>query len=331
MPKSEIHRKRLNLRGIQLSKVTINIEILFNSSKSLEPKHQEIKFGKYKIRTIPTLKESLTDTNENLILEFQDVWKKSQLYSYPEKEGDYILSLLSLLFEAKIDFVASKSNNVQGTIKQRSSFYSRGTLETSFDIEDMLSKLNSMDIDLLRQFLRSCNVYRTALSLIDNNPTLSFFLLVTAIEAISGKVIGKTEAVNFEEFITTFLPKSLKDEIGDEKLLLLLIKEAYKMRCAFTHGGIAISTATRSADRSNRNYVKHYVEKKETYSPSLRWFSKVVRAVLTNYLEQLKKTNAESKISDIAREEAVMYVKPAKTIGAGKLVTTKDLDLDFKG
>jgi len=54
----------------------MTVEILFNSSKSLPPKYERIEFGKYAIRTIATLKESLLDTHEHLILQFDDIWKE---------------------------------------------------------------------------------------------------------------------------------------------------------------------------------------------------------------------------------------------------------------
>jgi hypothetical protein len=313
-----------------LKKTSIEVEILFESSKSLPAKFNEIQFGKYAISTIPTIKKSFNDTHEHFILRFDDVWKENQMYSNPLEEGEFVLSILSVLFETKIEQIASKLNNVQTSMKKSSWSHLEGSLETQYDLVEMFKKLNSLDIDLLRQYLRSCNVYRTALSLIDNNPTLSFFLLVTAVQSIAGKVIGKTESVNFKEFIIKFLPNALKDEISDEKLLLLLIEEAYEMRCAFTHGGTSISIGSLSADKTNRAYVKHLVGKKEIYSPSLRWFAKVVRAVLTNFLEQQKRANQDDKLSDLAREQGVMNVKTSKSVNSNQLVTTNDLDLDFK-
>lgn len=313
-----------------MTKRSTSIEILFNSSKSLDPKYSEMKFDKYNIRTIPTMKESLFDSHESFILEFNDVWKENQTYSNPVEEGNFVLSLLSVLFEAKIELVANKLNNVQGSIKKRSSYNLEGKFEIKLNIEDIFKKINSMDIDLLRQYIRSCGVYRTALSLIDNNPTLAFFLLATAIQAISGKVIGRSERVNFREFIIRFLPKTLKNKVGNKKLLVLLIEEAYNMRCSFTHGGKSISVGSLSADSSNRNYVKHYVDGKETYSPSLRWFVKVVRAVLINFLDQQKKEAIKGKISDLARERAIIHLKCAKALESGRVVTTGDFDLDFK-
>lgn len=65
-----------------------------------------------------------------------------------------------------------------------------------------------------------------------------------------------------------YLPSSFQEELKDKKLLSLLIKQAYKMRNAFTHGGTEISIGTLSADDLQRNYVKHYVKGKEVYSKS---------------------------------------------------------------
>ena len=82
---------------------SLNIEVLFNSSKSLKPSISKIRFSKYEITTVPTIKESFADTKESWLLKFQDVWKENQSNSNPEKEADYILSLISLIFESKIE------------------------------------------------------------------------------------------------------------------------------------------------------------------------------------------------------------------------------------
>jgi len=315
-----------------LSKESLHIEILFTSSKALEPRLKEVTFGKYRIGSIPTAKESLDDTHERFILEFYDLWKEGQTSSNPEKEGDYVLSLLSLVNRMKVKFDSIKINNVQGTLRRKRSSFLMGKIELPTDFEELLKKLQSLDSDLLRQYLRSCSVYRAALSLIDDNPTLSFFLLVTAIEAISNKVM-KTgdQRKDFVEFILKYLQKSFEDELGSRELLLLLIDEAYTMRCAFTHGGKEISVGTLSADQIGRKYVKHYVKDKETYSPSLSWFTSVVQAVLLKFLrEQEVVEGQESILSDLAREESIIYLEAAKEVKAGQVVTTKDINLDYQ-
>ena len=58
-----------------------NIEVLFTSSKSLNPSISKIELGKYGVTTLPTMKESLTDTKENCLLRFEDVWTENQTYS----------------------------------------------------------------------------------------------------------------------------------------------------------------------------------------------------------------------------------------------------------
>jgi len=310
----------------------MDVQILFTSSKTLEPRLREVTFDKYKISSIPTARESLTDTHENLFLEFYDLWKEGQTSSNPEKEGDYVLSLLSLILQMKMEFDSLKVNNVQVTLKKKRSLFLKGKIEFPSDFEDLFKRLRSLDLDVLRQFLRSCDVYRTALSLIDDNPTLSFFLLVTAIEAISNKVIKSDKMrENFREFILKYLPNSFEEKLGDRKLLLSLIEEAYTMRNAFTHGGAEISMGTLSADDLKRDYVKHYVEGREVCSPSLRWFESVVHAVLLEFLRAQKVIEEkESRLSDLAMEEGIIHVKSKKPIEAGQVVTTEDVDLNFK-
>ena len=279
-----------------MSTFLTNVQILFTSSKSIKPTQTEaIKIGKYKLRAVPTARASLTDSTENILLEFNDEWDADQKFSNPEEEGNIVLSFLSLIFQARIEHVASRLNTVQITAKRAHSAYLNGEIVLPPNTEKLLKKLLSMDMDLLRQYMRSCNAYKTALSLIGENPTLSFFLLVTAIEAISGKVIKKTERVNFVEFILNYLPKPVKDDIPDEKLLRTLIKEAYAMRCAFTHGGHRLSIGSLLADKSDLPFVAHYVDNKRIYSPSLKWFEKVVRYALVSFLEKQKIKKAEEK------------------------------------
>jgi hypothetical protein len=310
----------------------MDIEILFTSSKTLESKLREITFDIYKIYSVPTIRESLSDTHESLLLKFSDVWKNGQISSNPEKEGDYILSLLSLILQMKIEFDSTKINNVQGTVRRKRSSFLNGKIEFPSDFKDLFEKLYSLNIDVLRQYLRSCSTYRTALSLIDDNPMLSFFLLVTAIEAISNKII-EAESIKqkFIDFILKYIPKSFEEELGHKELLVRLINQAYHMRSAFTHGGTEISLGTLSADDLGRNYVKHYIAGKEVYSPSLMWFEKVVHATLLEFLRTQKvEEKIEPKLSNLAiEEEAIINVKVTKAIEAGRIVTTKDVDLDF--
>ncbi|MFX1363188.1 MAG: hypothetical protein ACFE7A_07020 [Promethearchaeota archaeon] len=88
---------------------------------------------------------------------------------------------------------------------------------------------------------------------------------------------------------------------------------------------------TVSADDLKRDYVKHYVKGKEVYSPSLRWFENVVHTVLLEFLKAQKVAEGkESKLSDLAVQEGIIYVKSKKLIKAGQVVTTKDVDLDFQ-
>jgi hypothetical protein len=315
-----------------MDKTVLYIEVLFTSSKTLELLSKEITFDKYKIISIPTIRESLNDSYENHLLTFFDVWRDSQRSSNPEKEADYILSILSLMLQMKIEFNSIKINNLQGTIRRKRSSFLNGKITLPPDLDDLFKKLCSLDADVLRQYLRSCDAYMTALSLIDNNPTLSFFLLVTAIEAISNKVMGSDKiSDNFRQFILKYVPNSFENELGDRRLLELLIEQAYKMRSAFTHGGTEISIGTLSADSLNRNYVKHYVEGKEVCSPSLRWFENLVRAVLLEFLRAQKIVEgAESKLSDLAMKEGVMDVKLTRVTEVGRIVTPDDVDLDFR-
>lgn len=315
-----------------MSRDSFPVEILFTSSKALDPRSKEVTFGKYRLRSVPTAKESLDDTHQSCILEFQDSWKEGQVSSNPVKEGDYILAFLSLVNGMKVEFNSSKLNNVQVTLRSRRPSFLSGTIDSSVDVGELCKKLESLDRDLLRQYLRSCSAYRTALSLIEDNPTLSFFLLVTAIEAVSNKVMRTgDQKKDFVNFILKYLPKSFEDELGSKELLLLLIDEAYTTRCVFTHGGTEISTGTLTADHVKKNYVKHLVKDKEVYSPSLSWFARVVQTTLMQFIRDRKTGEGHvSILSELANEEAIIYMRAARKLEAGQVVTTNDVDVNFK-
>jgi len=279
---------------------------------------------------VPTARESPIDTHENFLLEFQDIWEEQRKSSNPRGESEYVLSLLSLFSEMKVEFDSMQIENIQSTFR-RSHSSLIGKIELPSDLEDLFRKLLSMDVDLLRQYMRGCSAYRTALSMIDDNPTLSFFLLVTAIEAISGKVIKRTDRENFTKFILTYLPISFENELETKELLPLLVSRAYDMRCEFTHGGCEISRGSVLADQLKLNYVKHQIRNKELYSPSVRWFARVVRAALINFLrQQLIMEEKKSDLSGLAMEEGVIYLQAAKDVKEGQVVTTKDVDLSFE-
>jgi len=315
-----------------LHRDALQVEILFTASKTLDPSIQKVTFDKYMINSIPTFRESLHDTQERLLLGFKDTWTGRQTHSDPEKEGDYILSLLSLILETKIDLDSTKVNNVQTTIRKKRSPFLKGKIELPSDLAELFQKLRSLDLDTLRQYIRSCDAYRTALSLIDVSPTLSFFLLVTAVEAMAGKAMALgSNRRNFTEFIYAYLPKSFENELGSKELLRILVEQAYNMRNAFTHGGAQMSIATALADDLSLMYMKHYARGKESYSPSIQWFERVARAVLLNFLRKRSvKKGKKVRLSKLAREEGIINVSATTDVKAGQVVRTSDLDLKFK-
>lgn len=47
-------------------------------------------------------------------------------------------------------------------------------------------------------------------------------------------------------------------------------------------------------------------------------------------LDRKTREGYESILSDLAREEGIIYVRAAGKVKAGQVVTTKDTDLDFQ-
>lgn len=313
----------------------LEVVVRFSSSKGINPSIGEIQLGSYKIRSIPSIRDSMAYTSEEMLLEFADVWTKNQTFSNPEKEARYILDLLSLLGRSRINFNSIRVNNVNVTFRTSSAYKQfDGYIDLPSDFHDIYNNLFSLDERLFLQFIRSCSAYQNAISLLPDNPTLGCFMLVVAIECLSNVTIeGRNSHFSkFRDFIIKYLPLKIKTEETDMGLFVELLKQIYNSyRSGFTHGGLNISIGSLAADKSGLKYVKHTVDGKEIKSPSLTWFENVVRGVLIEFLRKCEKvgTNVENRrrLVNLAISESVLHVKLLKTKKAGEVVFQGDIDI----
>lgn len=295
----------------------------FSLSKEIIPGTSEIEFGKYRFFSIPSVRE-LFKTKEEAILEFVDVWKEDQTYSNPEEEARYVLATLSLLLRTQMKFHSMRTNNVNVTIETGIPKHFLGKLTIPQDFQELYEKLCSLETEVLKCYLRSARIYQTAISLIREDPTLSFFLLTVAIECLSNNVIKKgSHQERFEAFIREYLPSELEDESQHMNFL----GQAYKVRSLFTHRGMDISTASSLADRAEIPAVKHFVKGKEVITPGLLWFERIVQGVLVNFLRCQKIRKTQKNLSELARERGIIHLKTKKALVQGQFVTKEDFEL----
>lgn len=265
----------------------LKIKVLFTTSRRIHPKYSNLSFGKYTIEPIPSVAAGNTSTTNQYLLHFHEEMDESEHRSNPDREAKQVLAMLSLWLGTRLEVKSLMINSVNiGLIAQDAAASGiTGIIENPPNLQWLLQKFNSLDLDIARQFSRAADVYRTTVNLIGQNNTLSYFLLTVAIECLSNKT--KTEADkgkcdNFVNFILTYLPDKSQVET-EEKWKELLREVYYRHRSGFTHGGKEIPEATALADKLNRVYVKHIIDGKEVKTPSLKWFESVVRNTLVGF------------------------------------------------
>jgi hypothetical protein len=80
------------------------------------------------------------------------------------------------------------------------------------------------------------------------------------------------------------------------------------------------------ADQAERRYVRHYEGDREVLTPGLRWFAKLVQAVLVEFLRR-QGNGIETSLGDLAIQESVLTLRARRSIQAGRAVTFEDIDL----
>ena len=312
----------------------MEVKILFTSSRDIHPKFGNIVIGKYTIEPLPTNLSDLAESKIKFLLRFEDNIKPNDNRSNPIAEAQMFLSFFSLLIGSKLNIDSTMINDIK--IEDPALYtdvYSeyKTRIESIPDFSLLYKKFESMEYDIAKQLLRACDVYRSAVNLIETNTTLSFFLFCIAIECLSNKVSSKSGMQEkFADFILTYLPN--KSDLNSEENWRKMLKEIYyNHRSGFTHGGKTIPDAVKMADKHDRIYVKNVIDGKEVLTPGLKWFERIVRNCLIGYLLniELKKDNDHiDHFKNISLESNTVYLKIKKQMMAGSVVTEKDVELD---
>lgn len=308
----------------------MEIKVLFHTSKRIAAKFDAIKFGKYTIEPIPVPADvtATTSATNKYLLRFEDEIRAEDGRSHPEQEARFVLSYLSVVLGTPLEFEALMLNSVNAPIAVRE-FGKDELIEDLPQIEALYQKLRLSESDFARQFLRACEVYRTAINIYNTNNTLSYFLLTVSVECLSniyGGGEGKCD--KFIDFILKNLPEKL--DLSDEDWKELLKEIYYRHRSGFTHGGKEIPEAVSMADSLNRVYVRNIIDGKEIRSPGLKWFAKIVRSVLINYLDHIPDGPSETHdaLKDLSLKYGEVTLKASRAIVANSAVTDQDFILD---
>ncbi|MFZ2410610.1 MAG: hypothetical protein WAW23_03475 [Candidatus Methanoperedens sp.] len=313
----------------------MEVKILFTTSKELSATFGIIEIGKYKIEPLPTNPSNLAGSKIRHLLRFEDSIREGETVSQPLVEAQMFLSFFSLMMGSRLDIDSSMINDVKtdmpDSIATDTYKEYRGLIDSIPDFDAHIKKLMSSDYDIAKQFLRACEVYRTAVNLIGTNNTLSFFLLSIAIECLSNKISTKTGTCEkFVDFIYTYLPD--KSDFATEEEWISILKEIYYSHISgFTHGGKLIPEAVRLADKLNRKYVRNTIDGRDVRTPGLKWFEAIVRNCLIGFISKIslkEENNLVDYFKEISLEYGIINLKKRKNIIGGQIVTTADVELD---
>src|SRR3989338_1620799 len=199
-------------------KKSLKISIKFRLGEQLKPGFEGINLGKYSIS--PLLFEMSDIFKTEMLLNFEDEWKEGQQVSYHQKEGEIILSWLSMILKQKLKVNSVRINDIQipNTQKEMISFESQIYFPENFNA--LYVKFKSLPLDednnLLEKYVRACECYQEALLLSTTNPTMSFYLFVVCIECLSNKDYNFYKYLMDKMSTKKEIPKTEIDTIYEE-------------------------------------------------------------------------------------------------------------------
>jgi hypothetical protein len=310
----------------------MEIKILFASSKPLHPRLGKLAAGKFTIEPVPDPSARPVMSPKRYLLRFDDHFREGEVATSPNHEGDLFLSLLAVIIGSRIETEGMLVGSVPSHTYRGHGIYDcyESPVEEAPNLDGALGDLCHLEPELARQFIRACEVYRTALSLIGENNTLAYFLLTIAVECLANKTIGgEGTCDNFIAFILRCLPN--KGDFPSEEDWREILKEVYyRHRSGFTHGGKRIPEAVWLADKLDRSYVRNEIDGKQVRTPGLKWFERIVRDCLHAFLANHEHRAAEPRdlLKELSLEDGMVKMRAKRAIRAGEPVGSDDLDLD---
>lgn len=309
----------------------MEVKVLFHTSRRIHPKYGVLSIGKYSVEPLPTTGTGAQPASNRYLLRFDDEIREGESGSQPQAEATLFLAYLSLIIGSRLHIESLMVNSVNVLVGQASTYRDyQAIIEELPDIDSLIARFKKKDPEVARQFLRACEVYRSALNLMGENNTLSFFLFTIAVECLSNKVgRGNGSCDKFIDFILDYLPD--KSSLPSKQDWRELLQQIYRRhRSGFTHGGKEIPEAVNLADRLNRVYVRNMVDGKEVRTPGLKWFESVVRGALVGFLNSAEYDSEQQTdhFKELSLEYGRVMVKARHNLQAHTVVTEKDVDID---
>lgn len=298
----------------------ITTEIRCEFSRRFSIAQGDVDLFRYCLKPLP----SKYGGQQEAILIFVDKMEKG--HSDAEHEGEIFLSFMSLLFNCRVNKTGYRVNGIDiggdRPAKAHLPELFEGQIATG-DAAAMVSHLFTLGDQLTKQFVRACNAYSLAITSAELDRSLSFLLLVTALECISTQEEFCSNAVLDKAKKSTErycrLVSAYCGEVenlypsGGEKAFLRDLKTVYySHRSGFVHSGKEVSIASKVADRSGFNSIGHFVDGKEVFTPSLKWFFQITRGTLIGFLLNFPRNDAspnQEVLADIARSRSVLTMR----------------------
>jgi hypothetical protein len=157
-----------------------------------------------------------------------------------ESEARIFLASLSVVSASDISFHGALVNG-ESTVARRQACRLASLPPVNFDdVKSYYDKLAQLRLKDRGRLVNSARAFQSALSLLDSNPTVSFFMLVVAVECLSNYVLPslkkESKRERFVRFVETYLHQSLSSEKSDISKFRSRLDTAYRMRNAFVHG-----------------------------------------------------------------------------------------------
>lgn len=310
---------------------TFPIEVNFRIQGVANERPDRFSFGKYRVDRV------LQDGS--YVLRFGDQMRNAAgAHSNPQEEADLVLSFLSLALDGEARPCEFRVNGVAVQVpstKVPAELIPLAACHDSLDQLELLAEtLSHMDAKVARQVVRASTVYRRAVGLERNDRTFAFFLYCVAVECVAN-VAEKTKGVR-SSFVT-FIQRNLVDNggLGSTEELGSLLKHVYDAhRSGFTHGAKPLPEAAALADKLGRAYVRNVIDGKQVKTPGARWFRRVARACLLNYVMRARQEQmveqSHDVFKDLSVESGVLHLVPKATLNKqpGLAVFANEFELD---
>jgi Apea-like HEPN len=237
-----------------------------------------------------------------------------------------LFSRLSLLFDCRVAKTGYRVNGLDISSNRPKTTQLSELFEgqvPAIDAAAMVGHLFTLGDQLTKQFVRACNAYSLAIVAVELDRSLSFLLLVTALECLSTQEefipnaeLNKSSksAERYCRLVQSFCGEAsgLYPSEGEEALRTDLKTVYHSHRSAFVHGGAEVSIASEVAERAGFNSISHFVDGKEVITPSLKWFFQIARTTLMGFLVNFSRSNESQNsevLANIASGRAVLTMR----------------------